>query len=139
MNTEIKPFVDVQHREYVIELWRNVFGYETAHNEPNLVLDKKIAENDGLLWVALEGTSAVGTVMAGYDGHRGWIYSLAVDPKIQRTGVGSQLLQTAEKELILRGCLKINLQIAEGNDVVQGFYEANGYTVEERISMGKRV
>jgi ribosomal protein S18 acetylase RimI-like enzyme len=139
VNTEIKPFVDVQHREYVIELWRNVFGYETAHNEPNLVLDKKIAENDGLLWVALEGTSAVGTVMAGYDGHRGWIYSLAVDPKIQRTGVGSQLLQTAEKELILRGCLKINLQIAEGNDVVQGFYEANGYTVEERISMGKRV
>ncbi len=139
MNTEIKPFVDVQHREYVIELWRNVFGYETAHNEPNLVLDMKIAENDGLLWVALEGTSAVGTVMAGYDGHRGWIYSLAVDPKIQRTGVGSQLLQTAEKELILRGCLKINLQIAEGNDVVQGFYEANGYNVEERISMGKRV
>jgi len=77
----IRQYTDATDRIQVIELWQQVFGYETAHNEPNLAISKKIAINDGLFFVAVEGNEVIGTIMAGYDGHRGWLYSVAVDPK----------------------------------------------------------
>jgi ribosomal protein S18 acetylase RimI-like enzyme len=94
---------------------------------------------DGLLLVALESETVVGTVMAGYDGHRGWIYSVAVAPTHRRRGIGKSLMECAERALIERGCVKINLQIMEGNAAVTEFYEKLGYLVEKRISMGKRI
>lgn len=81
----------------------------------------------------------VGTVMAGYDGHRGWIYTVAVIPVYQKTGIGTALLKHAEKRLSELGCVKINLQILEDNKDVEAFYQANGYVTEKRISMGKRL
>ena len=72
------------HRNDVIHLWKTVFGYETAHNRPSLAIDKKIAVNDDLFFVAVDKDAVVGTVMAGYDGHRGWIYSVAVSPSRRR-------------------------------------------------------
>ena len=69
----IRQYEDATDRFQVVELWRNVFGYEIAHNEPNLAISKKIATNDGLFFVAVEHTDIVGTIMAGYDGHRGWL------------------------------------------------------------------
>ena len=135
----VVQFNDVAHRAGVVSLWNTVFGYETAHNEPNLVIDKKTATGDGLLLVALVEGDVVGTVMAGYDGHRGWIYSLAVAPDTQRGGYGSKLMAAAENLLSQLGCLKVNLQIMEGNEQVRGFYEAIGYAVEKRVSMGKRL
>lgn len=116
-----------------------MFGYGAAHNAPSLVIDNKIAVTDGLFFVATLNGSLVGTVMAGYDGHRGWIYSLAVDPDSQKRGIGSKLLAHAETNLTARGCTKINLQIMDGNEAVQRFYESNGYSAEKRISMGKRI
>jgi ribosomal protein S18 acetylase RimI-like enzyme len=77
--------------------------------------------------------------MAGYDGHRGWVYSMAVHPDWRGDGLGSQLLAAAEEALAARGCVKINLQVLPGNGNAQAFYEANGYVVEDRISMGKRL
>ena len=77
--------------------------------------------------------------MAGYDGHRGWIYSLAVHHNQRNQGIASDLLKHAENQLIDRGCMKINLQILAGNESVQAFYKANGYSVEQRVNMGKRV
>ena len=94
---------------------------------------------DGLFFVARSGSLVVGTVMVGYDGHRGWIYSLAVLPEFQRKKIGSILLKTAESSLVELGCPKINLQIAEGNERVVSFYERHGYEVEPRTSMGKRL
>ena len=75
--------------------------------------------------------------MAGYDGHRGWIYSVAVDPAHRRKGVASALMKHAEARLTERGCVKLNLQIIGTNQAVVAFYEALGYAVEDRISMGK--
>jgi ribosomal protein S18 acetylase RimI-like enzyme len=75
--------------------------------------------------------------MGGYDGHRGWMYSLAVDPRFRRQGIGRTLVQHLERVLALRGCPKINLQILAGNAEVTSFYETLGYSVEPRISMGK--
>src|SRR5215472_8033512 len=74
----ISPYSDRAHRGQVVALWEAVFNYDAPHNKPTVSIDKKLQANDGLFFVALDGTSVVGTIMAGYDGHRGWIYSVAV-------------------------------------------------------------
>ncbi|CAB1060646.1 hypothetical protein D1BOALGB6SA_5413 [Olavius sp. associated proteobacterium Delta 1] len=139
MNPLITAFDAQLHRDQVISLWQAVFGYEADHNAPLLVIDKKLEFGDGLFFVALDDQAVIGTVMAGYDGHRGWIYSIAVSPNYRKQRIGSTLLAFAERKLSEIGCMKINLQIMEGNEAVENFYLANGYHTEKRISMGKRL
>ena len=139
MNVTIANYNDQSHRSQVIALWQTVFAYETAHNRPALVIDKKLAVQDELFFVAITDKAVVGTIMAGYDGHRGWIYSVAVCPSHRHQGIGSQLVSHAERALISKGAVKINLQIMQGNDAVTAFYESLGYSVEKRISMGKPI
>jgi ribosomal protein S18 acetylase RimI-like enzyme len=139
MNTTITLYEDAAHRIQVIDLWEDVFGYESAHNRPDLVIDKKMEVDDPLFFVAISDDSVIGTIMAGYDGHRGWIYSVAVQPAHRKLGVGSQLVSHAERALTAMGCMKINLQITEGNEAVADFYTSLGYAVEKRVSMGKRI
>ena len=133
----IRSFEVAKDRAAVIALWTEVFGYGAPHNDPALAIEKKCAANDGLLFVAEQGGRVIGTVMAGYDGHRGWIYSLAVVTGHRRAGLGRALVAHAEEALAARGCLKVNLQVLEGNKGVVGFYEKVGYAVEARVSMGK--
>ena len=135
----IGPYRDRPHRAQVVGLWQQAFGYDTAHNSPALAIDKKLAVNDGLFFVATDKKTVVGTILAGYDGHRGWLYSVAVHADYRRHGLGSSLVRHAEQALTALGCMKINLQITSGNDAVTGFYEALGYGVEPRISMGKKI
>ena len=130
---------DRQHRAQVAALWREAFGYDTAHNLPTLAIDKKLAVNDGLFFVATDKKTVIGTILAGYDGHRGWLYSVAVHADYRRHGLGSSLVRHAEQALTALGCMKINLQISGGNEAVVGFYEALGYGVEPRTSMGKKI
>jgi ribosomal protein S18 acetylase RimI-like enzyme len=132
----ITPYRDTSHRGQVIALWEAVFGYEAKHNRPSLTIDKK-REVDALFFVAVDGEAVVGTIMCGYDGHRGWIYSLAVAPSHRRQGLGSRLVAHAEQALCQRGCMKINLQILEENESVAAFYSSLGYSVERRVNMGK--
>ncbi len=139
MTITITSYDDICHRDQVVTLWQDVFGYETDHNLPTLVIDKKRAVNDGLFFVAQADKKVVGTVMAGYDGHRGWLYSMAVSPEYRKQGLGTQLLAFAEAKLSSLGCIKVNLQILEDNQAVQNFYRSNGYDIEKRISMGKRL
>ena len=89
--------------------------------------------------VALANGKLVGTVMGGYDGHRGWVYSLAVDDRERHRGIGSALIDKIEEALKALGCLKVNLQVVASNSGVVGFYEKLGFSVEDRISMGKRL
>ncbi|NWA85826.1 GNAT family acetyltransferase [Pseudomonas sp. D2002] len=135
----IGPYRDRQHRAQVVALWQEAFGYDTAHNLPTLAIDKKLAVNDGLFFVATDKKAVVGSILAGYDGHRGWLYSVAVHSDYRRQGLGASLVRHAEQALTALGCMKINLQITGGNDAVVGFYEALGYGVEPRISMGKKI
>jgi ribosomal protein S18 acetylase RimI-like enzyme len=133
----ITSYVNKTHRPQVSELWENVFSYETAHNTPSLAIDKKLDVQDGLFFVALAEETVIGTILAGYDGHRGWLYSVAVHPTYRNKGVGTALVAYAEQALTERGCMKVNLQIMGGNAGVTAFYESLGYEVEKRISMGK--
>lgn len=135
----IGPYRDRQHRAQVVELWQEAFGYDTAHNLPSLAIERKLAVDDGLFFVATDKKAVIGTILAGYDGHRGWLYSVAVRADYRRQGLGASLVRHAEQALTALGCMKINLQITGGNDVVVGFYEALGYGVEPRISMGKKI
>lgn len=135
----IVPYSDEAHRAQVVELWQGVFGHAGGHNDAGLAIDKKIAIDDGLFFVASRDGAVIGTTLAGYDGHRGWLYSVAVHPEHRKRGIGSALILHAEHELARRGCMKVNLQVVSGNESVAAFYETLGFVTEPRISMGKRI
>ncbi len=133
---EIRPFEE-EDSEAVIALWTPVFAYPAPHNAPETVIRHKLAVQRELFFVAILGDSLVGTVMGGYDGHRGWVYSLAVSPSFRHRGIGTALMRHVEQELATRGCPKVNLQVLASNAETVEFYKKLGYAVEERVSMGK--
>ncbi len=121
----------------VVLLWDCVFPNSMGHNEPRGTIERKVATDDGLFFVAADAGTIIGTVLAGYDGHRGWLYSVAVAPDWRRRGIASQLIRHAEQALSRLGCPKLNLQVRSDNSEVVAFYESLGFHTEERISMGK--
>ncbi|QHE93698.1 GNAT family acetyltransferase [Pandoraea fibrosis] len=127
----------------VIALWREAFPEYNAsdkpHREPRRSIANKVAMHDGLFFVAVRDKKIVGTVMAGYDGHRGWVYSLAVARALRRRGVASALLRHAEVALAKRGCLKLNLQVLTQSREALAFYTAHGYAADDVVSLGKRL
>ena len=135
---QIRPYEDQDERQ-VIGLWGEVLPDSAPHNEPATALRQKLAVERDLLFVAVSDGAVIGTVMGGYDGHRGWVYSVAVRPAERRKGVGTALLRRLEEALVARGFLKVNLQMRVSNAGVVAFYERLGYAVEERVSMGKRL
>ena len=92
-----------------------------------------------LLLVASAGNEVIGSILAGYDGHRGWLYALAVLPAYRFDQVATNLVIEAEKLLADIGCTKINLQIPTSNARARQFYSVLGYATEDRISMSKRL
>ena len=127
-----------EDRDQIITFWQNVFSDDSPHNDPNKVIDAKLAI-DELLFVAEDNDVIIGAAMAGYDGHRGWLYLVAVDPQQRRKGIGQQLVKHAMQALKTVGCVKINLQIRSTNNQVVSFYESIGFVSEDRISMGKLI
>ena len=134
----IRTYRTEDHR-HVVTLWHAVFPGSTDHNDPTIAIEKKVNADDGLFFVATDGDVVVGTVLAGYDGHRGWLYSLAVDAERRRKGIGTQLVRHAESALSAKGCMKVNLQVRANNSEVVAFYQSLGFETEPRISMGKRL
>ena len=126
-----------EDREAVIALWRDVFGYAEPRNLPEKVLTDKLGVDDGLLFVAVDYAGLAGTLLAGYDGHRGWFYRAAVASRARRRGIGRALVRAAEAALHARGCAKINLQTHVHNEAAVSFWKRLGYDVESRVSMGK--
>lgn len=136
MRCDIRPY-DEADESAVVALWSEVFAYTAPHNHPLNLIRQKRAYEQTLFFVAQIDGRLVGTVMGGYDGHRGWIYSLAVDPSVRGQGIGSQLVGRVELQLAEMGCRKINLQVLSTNAATVEFYRRLGYAVEQRISMGK--
>ena len=108
-------------RAAVIALWNTIFSYPGDYNDPGRAIDKKLAVADQLFFVAVNAETVIGTVLGGYDGHRGWVYSLAVSSNFQRRGIGSALMSPVENELHARGCPKVNLQVRTDNELVVSF------------------
>jgi ribosomal protein S18 acetylase RimI-like enzyme len=127
------------HFDGVRALWLEAFPDDPPHNRAEVAIPAKLAVQPELLLVALQGGEIVGTTMAGYDGHRGWLYSVAVRQGHRRSGVGTLLVEEAERRLARLGCAKINLQVRAENAAVAAFYRGLGYAVEPRVSMGKRL
>jgi ribosomal protein S18 acetylase RimI-like enzyme len=122
----------------VVALWE-ACGLVRPWNDPYRDIARKLAVADGLFLVAATGERVAGTVMAGYDGHRGWINYLAVTIDRRGEGLGGALLEAAERRLAALGCPKVNLQVRDTNTDVVGFYERLGYAVDPAISLGKRL
>jgi len=144
MSVTIRPFARAD-TEAVIALWLQAFPeYQDTtrpHRNPYLSIENKLGTQPELFFVAVrdEDGAVVGTTMAGYDGHRGWLYSLAVDPAARRLGIGTRLVRHAEGQLAARGCPKLNLQVLSSKPEVLAFYEALGYRADAVVSLGKRL
>jgi ribosomal protein S18 acetylase RimI-like enzyme len=139
----IRPY-RAADRDAVIALWA-ACGLVRPQNDPTADIERKLRAGGKWLLVA-EATSGlgaarrvVGTVMAGYEGHRGWINYLAVEPDWQGGGIGRALMAEAERRLRETGCPKINLQVRTSKAAVIGFYERLGFTTDDVVSMGKRL
>jgi len=134
----ISPYSDA-HFSGVDALWKEAFPDDPPRNQAAAAIPEKLAAQPELLLVALDGDDVVGTAMAGYDGHRGWLYSVAVRRSHRRRGIGAMLIREAEARLRALGCGKVNLQVRTTNLAVVAFYETLGFEVEERVSLGKRL
>ena len=132
----IRPFTG-RDRAALEALWNRVFPDDPPRNAPAAMIDNKLKVHPELLLVATWDEALVGAVIAGYDGVRGWLYHLAVAPEQRRQGFATQLVRAAESALFKLGCTKVNLQVRATNVAVVGLYEALGYAIEERVSMGR--
>jgi L-amino acid N-acyltransferase YncA len=126
------------NEQAVVSLWERC-GLTRPWNDPQKEIARKLAVQPNLFLVGLVSGQVVATVMAGYDGHRGWIHSLAVVPEARREGLGRAIVREAERRLAAAGCPKVNLQIRGENAGVVAFYRARGYVEEDRVSMGRRL
>ncbi len=133
----IRPYQPTDE-EQVVEVWR-LCGLVVPPNDPRQDIQRKMQVQPELFLVGVFEERIAATVMAGYDGHRGWLYALAVAPDLQRHGLGRRIVEEAEARLKAVGCRKINLQVRASNTAVIGFYESLGFAVEERVSLGKRL
>ena len=133
----IRPF-EAADEDAVVALWE-ACGLTRPWNDPRADIARKLADSPELFLVVEEEGVVVGSVMVGYDGHRGWINYLAVHPSRQRGGIGRALMEAAEEQLAAMGCAKVNLQMRDGNEAARGFYEAIGYGQDPVLSYGKRL
>ncbi len=125
-------------QQAVVDLWREC-GLVVPWNDPVKDINRKLRVQRDVFLVGSLGARLVATVMAGYEGHRGWINYLAVAADCRKTGFGRRLMKEAERHLRAIGCPKINLQVRRSNAGVIEFYRTIGYSVDDVVSMGKRL
>ena len=130
---------DSKHFSGVDTLWREAFPTDGPWNAAATAIPEKVGFQPDLLLVAVEGDQVVGSVMAGYEGHRGWISRIAVLKSQRGKGLGQSLMVEAERRLSALGCVKVNLQVVESNSATVEFYEKSGYRIEPRVSMSKHL
>jgi ribosomal protein S18 acetylase RimI-like enzyme len=134
---EVRAF-EPTDQDAVVALWE-ACELVRPWNDPRKDIERKLQVAPKMFLVAIVGGVLAGSVMAGYEGHRGWINYLAVRPELQRQGVGARLMAEAERLLEEAGCPKINLQVRSDNVDVIAFYRAIGYEVDDVVSLGKRL
>ena len=122
----------------VIDLWGKC-DLVVPRNDPAEDIKKKLEFQPDLFFLGLLDGRLVGSIMVGYEGHRGWINYLAVVPECQRHGYGKKLVLKAVSELKKMGGLKVNLQVRRSNTSVVEFYKHLGFKEDDVISLGMRL
>jgi ribosomal protein S18 acetylase RimI-like enzyme len=134
---KIRPFRMNDEAE-VIRLWEQC-KLVVPQNDPGDDIARKLKVQPELFLVGLMQGRIITTIMAGYEGHRGWINYLAVDPGHRRKGIGRTMMEAVEEKLSRMGCPKINLQVRETNLTAIEFYQRLGYSSDHVIGFGKRL
>lgn len=131
---EIRPYRDEEGA--LIALWRDC-GLTRPWNPPEADISLVRRSGHGEILLALQGEAVIGSVMVGHDGHRGWVYYLAVAPQQRRGAIGRRLMRAAEDWLKARGLRKLELMVRNGNAEVLGFYDRIGYVPEPVVVMSR--
>jgi ribosomal protein S18 acetylase RimI-like enzyme len=134
---EIRRFQPADEAQ-LIELWTRC-GLTRPWNDPSRDIARKLKVQPELFLVGMVEGRVVASVMAGYDGHRGWVNYLAVEPALRRRGCGRALMRRVEQDLKAMGCPKLNMQVRSSNLEVLAFYRHLGYEQDDTISIGKRL
>jgi ribosomal protein S18 acetylase RimI-like enzyme len=122
----------------VVALWDEC-GLTRPWNDPRKDIARKLAVQPELFLVGLIDAGLMASLMAGYEGHRGWMNYLAVAPRFRGRGLARLLVAEVERLLLERGCPKVNLQVRATNLEAVAFYRRLGYAQDESISLGKRL
>lgn len=134
---DIRPF-EPNDEDAVIRLWERC-GLIRPWNDPRKDIARKLSEQPELFLVGLADDTVVASAMAGFDGHRGWVYYLAVAPEQRGKSFGRRLMREVERSLIERGCPKLNLQVRASNPEAIAFYRKLGYVEDDVVSLGRRL
>ena len=134
---KIRPY-EPQDESAVIALWQDC-GLTRPWNDPRKDIARKLTTQPELFLVGTVDAMPIATAMVGFDGHRGWVYYLAVAQAHWRQSHGRALMQEAERLLAARGCPKLNLLVRSSNTGVIDFYRALGYAQDEVVSLGRRL
>ena len=134
---QVRPFLDPDEAA-VIALWE-ACGLTRSWNDPRKDIERKRSVQRERFLVGTHDDVVIASIMIGYDGHRGWINYLAVEPAHRKKGHARTLMREAERLLAVAGCPKINLQIRTTNASVIEFYEAIGYAQDDVVSYGRRL
>lgn len=137
MTTAIRE-IEAGETGAVVALWRRC-GLTRPWNDPDGDLAMALKTPTSTVLVATDGEQLTGSVMVGFDGHRGWVYYLAVGPEMRRAGLGRALMAAAETWLRERGAPKLQLMVREGNGAALGFYAALGLEVQPVVVLGRRL
>ena len=137
MTLSLRPFAPADTEE-LVKLWE-LCGLTVPWNNPRRDIERKLLVQSELFIVGLDGGRIVASVMGGYDGHRGWLYYLAVHPEFRHRGYGRAIINDIEERLQHMGCPKINLQVRTSNHGVMEFYRKLGYGVDEVAGLGRRL
>ncbi len=133
----IRPY-STKDEDTVVALWVKC-NLTRAWNNPQRDIARKLKVNPEWFLVGEIDGHVVATAMGGYEGHRGWVNYLAVDPEYQKRGLGRRMMNAIEEKLKAAGCPKINLQVRRGNDDALAFYARIGYKTDDVVSLGKRL
>lgn len=121
-----------------VALWHDA-GLTRPWNDPMDDLRRAVAGPSSTVLAGHDGDELVATAMVGHDGHRGWVYYVAVRPGRRRRGHGRAIMRACETWLSTRNVPKVQLMVRTENDAVTAFYAALGYGSDDVVVMSKRL
>ena len=122
-----------------VQLWRDS-GLTRPWNDPEADLRRAVAGPSSTVLAALDDSQQLAaTAMVGHDGHRGWVYYLAVDPALRGRGLGREMMEACEMWVHAQQIPKIQLMVRTTNEAAVGFYGHLGYANSEVIVLGRRL